>query len=46
MQAYVKNLFDKTYIQDSYVTDASSGLYSNVFVNEPRTYGVAVTKKF
>ena len=46
VQAYVKNLFDKTYIQDTYVTDASSGLYSNVFVNEPRTYGVAVTKKF
>lgn len=46
IQAYVKNLFDKTYIQDSYVTDASSGLYSNVFVNDPRTYGVALTKKF
>ncbi len=46
IQAYVKNLFDRTYIQDSYVSDASSGLFSNVFVNDPRTYGVAVTKKF
>jgi outer membrane receptor protein involved in Fe transport len=46
VQAYVKNLFDKTYIQDSYLTDASSGLFTNIFIGDPRTYGVAVTKKF
>lgn len=46
MQFYVKNLFDKRYIQDGYLTDASSGLFSNVFVGDPRTYGVAITKRF
>jgi len=46
IQAYVKNVFDKTYIQDAYLTDASSGLFTNIFVGDPRTYGLAVTKKF
>jgi outer membrane receptor protein involved in Fe transport len=46
IQAYVKNVFDKNYIQDSYLTDASSGLFTNIFIGDPRTYGVAVTKKF
>lgn len=46
MQFYVKNLFDKRYVQDTYLTDASSGLFTNLFVGDPRTYGVAVTKRF
>lgn len=46
IQAYVKNVFDKNYIQDQYLTDASSGLYTNIFIGDPRTYGLAVTKKF
>lgn len=46
IQAYVRNVFDKVYIQDQYLTDASSGLYTNVFLGDPRTYGVSVTKKF
>eukprot|EP01037_Dinobryon_pediforme_P017184 gene17184-17377_t len=46
IQAYVKNVFDKTYIQDQYLTDASSGLYTNIFIGDPRTYGLSVTKKF
>jgi outer membrane receptor protein involved in Fe transport len=46
MQFYVKNLFDKRYIQDTYLTDASSGLFTNLFVGDPRTYGVAITKRF
>ncbi len=46
IQAYVKNVFDKTYIQDMYLTDASSGLFTNIFIGDPRTYGVAVTKRF
>lgn len=46
VQAYVKNLFDKDYIQDQYLTDASSGLYTNIFIGDPRTYGLAVTKRF
>ena len=46
IQAYVKNVFDKTYIQDQYLTDASSGLYTNIFIGDPRTYGLSVTKRF
>lgn len=46
IQAYVKNLFDKNYIQDQYLTDASSGLFTNIFIGDPRTYGLALTKKF
>ena len=46
VQFYVKNLFDKRYIQDSYLTDASSGLFTNLFVGDPRTYGVSLTKRF
>ncbi len=46
VQAYVKNLFDKDYIQDQYLTDASSGLFTNIFIGDPRTYGLAVTKRF
>ena len=45
-QAYVRNLFDKVYVQDQYLTDASSGLYTNTFLGDPRTYGVSLTKKF
>jgi outer membrane receptor protein involved in Fe transport len=46
LQAYVRNLFNKVYVQDQYLTDASSGLYTNTFLGDPRTYGVSVTKKF
>ena len=46
LQAYVKNVFDKTYIQDQYLTDASSGLYTNIQIGDPRTYGLSVTKRF
>ena len=46
IQAYVKNVFDKKYIQDQYLTDASSGLFTNIFIGDPRTYGLSVTKKF
>lgn len=46
IDAYVKNATDETVITDTYLTDASSGLYRNGFVNDPRTFGVAVTKEF
>ncbi|CAN7455551.1 TonB-dependent receptor [Phenylobacterium sp. LjRoot219] len=43
---YVKNLTDETPITDIYLTDDSSGLFTNTFTLDPRTYGVAVTKRF
>jgi outer membrane receptor protein involved in Fe transport len=46
VQLYVKNLTDETPITDFYLADDSSGLFTNTFTLEPRTYGVAVTKRF
>jgi outer membrane receptor protein involved in Fe transport len=46
VQAYVKNLEDKTVITDQYLTDDTSGLFTNIFLTEPRTYGISVTKQF
>jgi outer membrane receptor protein involved in Fe transport len=38
--AFIKNAFDKTYITGEYLTSSSSGLYTNAFLGDPRTYGV------
>ena len=46
VDAYVKNATDEEAIADFYLTDDSSGLFRNAFFNEPRTYGVAVTKSW
>jgi outer membrane receptor protein involved in Fe transport len=46
VQFYVKNLTGETPITDIYLADDSSGLFTNTFTLEPRTYGVAVTKRF
>ncbi len=46
VQFYIKNAFDNQPLTDSYLTDASSGLFRNVFTLDPRTYGISVTKKF
>jgi outer membrane receptor protein involved in Fe transport len=45
-QLYVRNVTDETVITDQYLTDDTSGLYTNIFLSEPRTYGLAVTKRF
>jgi outer membrane receptor protein involved in Fe transport len=46
VEAFVKNATDEEAITGSYLTDDSSGLFRNAFFTEPRTYGVAVTKRF
>jgi outer membrane receptor protein involved in Fe transport len=38
--AFVKNAFNKTYVTGEYLTSSSSGLYTNAFLGDPRTYGV------
>jgi outer membrane receptor protein involved in Fe transport len=43
---YVKNATNEKAITDFYLTDDSSGLFRNVFYTEPRTYGIAVTKRW
>jgi len=45
-RAYVQNLFDDDSITGLYVTDQSSGNFTNIFTLEPRRYGIAVGAKF
>jgi outer membrane receptor protein involved in Fe transport len=45
-QLFVRNLTDETVITDQYLTDDTSGLFTNIFLSEPRTYGLSVTKSF
>jgi outer membrane receptor protein involved in Fe transport len=46
LEGFVKNATDEEAITDTYLTDDSSGLFRNAFFTEPRTYGVAVTKRW
>jgi len=41
-RAFVQNIGDSTATTGMYVTDASSGLFTNIFTVDPRTYGLAV----
>jgi hypothetical protein len=44
-QAFIKNIFDSNNITGEYVTSQTSGLYSNAFYGDPRTYGITVGVK-
>jgi outer membrane receptor protein involved in Fe transport len=46
LAGFVKNATNEKAITDFYLTDDSSGLYRNAFYTEPRTYGVAITKRW
>jgi outer membrane receptor protein involved in Fe transport len=41
-----KNISDEEVITGAYLTDDSSGLFTNIFLTEPRTYGIAITKEW
>ncbi|MDZ4776017.1 MAG: TonB-dependent receptor [Alphaproteobacteria bacterium] len=43
---FVKNIADDDVITDLYLTDQSSGLFSNAFLLEPRTFGVTLGKRW
>jgi len=45
-RVWVQNLFDKDSITGLYVTDQSSGNYTNVFTLEPRRFGLTAGVKF
>jgi len=45
-RAFVQNLTNNDAITGQYVTDQSSGLFTNVFTLEPRRYGIAAGVKF
>ncbi|MEL6285221.1 MAG: TonB-dependent receptor [Pseudomonadota bacterium] len=44
IEAFGKNIADDDVITGAYLTDDSSGLFTNVFLNEPATYGITVAK--
>lgn len=45
-QGFIKNIFNKNNITGEYLTSATSGLYTNAFYGDPRTYGIEVGVKF
>ncbi len=46
IMAYVKNVFDRDSITGSFLFSDDVGLTTNVFLNEPRIYGVRVSKEW
>ncbi|MCA1749628.1 MAG: TonB-dependent receptor, partial [Sphingomonadales bacterium] len=46
VRAFVQNLFNDDAVTGLYLTDQSSGLYTNIFTLEPRRYGLAAGFRF
>ena len=46
VRGFINNVMDDDNITGMYVTDASSGLFTNVFALDPRTYGLALGYRF
>ena len=46
VMGYVKNIFDTTAITGDFLNSDDSGLTTNIFLTDPRLYGVRVTKHF
>ncbi|WP_226699209.1 TonB-dependent receptor [Qipengyuania gaetbuli] len=46
VRAFVQNIFDSDSVTGLYLTDASSGNFTNIFTLDPRRYGVAIGAKF
>ena len=46
VRGFVQNIFDSNSTTGLYVTDASSGNFTNIFTLDPRRYGIAVGAKF
>jgi iron complex outermembrane recepter protein len=46
VRGFIQNIFDDDSVTGLYVTDASSGLFSNIFTLDPRRYGIAVGVNF
>jgi outer membrane receptor protein involved in Fe transport len=46
IEVFGKNITDEEVITGAYLTDDSSGLFTNVFLTEPATYGVTVSKRW
>ncbi len=46
VMAYVKNVFDRDSITGAFLNSDDTGLTTNVFLTEPRIFGVRVTKQW
>ena len=46
VRAFIQNIFDSSATTGLYLTDQSSGLYTNIFTLEPRRYGIAAGFNF
>jgi len=46
IELFGKNIADEDVITGAYLTDDSSGLFTNIFLTEPRTYGISVSKSW
>ncbi len=46
VRAFVQNIFDSNSVTGQYLTDASSGLFTNIFTLDPRRYGIGAGFKF
>ncbi len=46
VMAYVKNAFDRDSITGAFLNSDDTGLTTNVFLTEPRTFGLRVTKNW
>jgi iron complex outermembrane receptor protein len=46
VMTYVKNVFDETAITGAFLNSDDTGLTTNVFLTEPRLYGVRISKDF
>ena len=46
VKGFIQNVFDANSVTGLYITDQSSGIYTNIFTLEPRRYGIAAGVKF
>ena len=46
IEVFGKNITDEEVITGAYLSDDSSGLFTNVFLTEPATYGVTISKRW
>ncbi|AMG73819.1 TonB-dependent receptor [Sphingopyxis granuli] len=46
VRGFVQNIFDNNATTGLYLTDQSSGLFTNIFTLEPRRYGIGAGMKF
>jgi iron complex outermembrane receptor protein len=46
VKGFIQNVFDANSVTGLYITDQSSGNYTNIYTHEPRRYGIAAGVKF